>query len=144
MVRQPPAPDPYVDEVLDLIPIAYWRLTDPLGSSEAADEMGVHPGTVVDTVNFGQGPPSLNLSDPNVTFAQFDATGFVEVAHSDDAFETQKFTVEALVAPASVGESCRRGRQHVLGPHWRRWVGARHRPALPWGRGHRWVFRAGD
>ena len=37
-------------------PIAYWRLSDPLGSSVAADEMGAHPGAVVGTVNFGHDP----------------------------------------------------------------------------------------
>ena len=40
----PPAPDPYVDEVLGLIPIAYWRLSDPSAAAQAADEMGAASG----------------------------------------------------------------------------------------------------
>jgi hypothetical protein len=101
----PPVPDPYVDEVKSLNPIAYWRLSDPLGSTEAKDEIGAppsgdHPGAVEGTVTFGQAP-GLNLSDPNATSAQFDGTGHVEVAQ-DQAFETPQFTVEAHVHPDSV------------------------------------------
>ena len=49
--------------------------------------------------------PGLNLSDPNAKSAHFDGTGFVEVAHATD-FEMLQFTVEALVAPDSVGSDC--------------------------------------
>ena len=31
---------PYAEEVLDSGPIAYWRLSDPDGSTEAKDEIG--------------------------------------------------------------------------------------------------------
>jgi hypothetical protein len=108
----PPAPDLYVKAVTDSTPIAYWRLTDPFRSTEAKDEIGAptppsgnNPGVVVGTVAFGQAPPGLNLSDPNVPWAHFDGTGFVEVAHAD-VFEMVEFTVEALVAPDSVVSDC--------------------------------------
>ena len=100
-----PTSPPYKEVVEKSGPIAYWRLSDPFRSIDVKDEMGVHPGAVVDTVTFGQGPPGLNLSDPNATFAQFDGTGFVEVPHAD-VFEMLQFTVEALVAPDSVVSDC--------------------------------------
>jgi hypothetical protein len=104
VVSPPAAPMPYADAVLASGPIAYWRLSDPDGSTEAKDEIGAlpvgHPGTYQGTVILGQ-LPGLNLSDPIATPARFDGESFVEVAH-DPVFETSEFTVEALVQPTSV------------------------------------------
>ena len=102
-----PALEPYADEVISLNPIAYWRLTDPVGSNVATDSAppsGDHPGEYQGGVTPGQSP-GLNLSDPSATAASFDGTGFVEVPHAI-AFETSEFTVEALVAPDSVVSDC--------------------------------------
>jgi hypothetical protein len=101
-------PDPYAKVVENANPIAYWRLSDPFGSTEARDEVGAstsgdHPGVVPGTVTLGQA--HLNLSDPTATSAHFDGTGFVEVAHAD-VFEMLQFTIEALVAPDSVVSDC--------------------------------------
>lgn len=95
-------PEPYVDEVKNSNPIAYWRLSDPAGSQQANDEMpGNHPGTyqypTPDAVVLGQSP-SLNASDPTATPARFNG-GSVWVNPSP-AFQTAFFTVEALVLPA--------------------------------------------
>ncbi len=97
---------PYADEVKDSNPIAYWRLSDAVGSSQAKDEIGApppegdHPGTYQDSWTLGV-KPGLNDSDPDATPARFDGTGSVEVPHAPE-FEMQEFTVEALVQPDSV------------------------------------------
>jgi hypothetical protein len=100
-----PVPLPYADEVLASAPIAYWRLSDPVGSVTAEDEIGSppsgdHPGEYQGNVELGQ-LPSLNLSNPVATPARFDGESVVEVVH-DPVFETSEFTVEALVQPTSV------------------------------------------
>ena len=102
-----PAPLPYADEVTSSVAIAYWRLSDAVGSDLAKDEIGSppsgdHPGTFQGTVTLGQA--GLNLSDANATSAHFDGTGFVEVVH-DPVFAMSLFTVEALVHPDSIVSS---------------------------------------
>jgi hypothetical protein len=107
LVVEPEAPKPYAEEVLDSVPIAYWRLSDPDGSTEAKDEIGAapvgHPGVYHGDVQLGQ-LASLNLSHPAATAAGFDGESYVEVAHAQE-FETDEFTVEALVRPMSVVSS---------------------------------------
>jgi hypothetical protein len=105
-----PPPVPYADEVMSSNPIAYWRLSDPPGSSVAKDEIGAppsgdHPGAYQGSWTLGQ-PPGLNESDPVATPARFDGIGHVEVAHDPMAFEMSQFTVEALVHPDSVVARC--------------------------------------
>ena len=144
----PPAPDPYVDEVKSLNPIAYWRLSDPLGSAEAKDEIGQpallsgnNPGAVLGTVLFDQAP--LNLSDPNATSAHFDGD---RLRRGRPRRRLRDAAVHRRGArgPGQRRGSCRRGRQHVLVPHCRRRVGTAHRPALQQRRRrYRRVFRAG-
>ncbi len=55
----------YADAVLGSVPIAYWRLSDPLDSPLAKDEVGAparrfgdHPGSYPDTVTHGGSPPA--------------------------------------------------------------------------------------
>ena len=146
----PPAPDPYVDEVKSLNPIAYWRLSDPLGSAEAKDEIGQpallsgnNPGAVQGTVLFDQAP--LNLSDPNATSAHFDGTGFVEVAHDArlrdgcSSPSRRSWHPDSVVARAVVVGNM--SSSLIVGGGW----ALAHRPAFRRRRpGHRWALRARD
>ncbi len=144
----PPAPDPYEDEVKSLNPIAYWRLSDPLGSTEAnGRDRRAHSRATIGRssghrqLRPGTGPESQR-PERHVGAVRRDR---LRRGRPRRDFETLQFTVEALVHPDSVVGRARRRRQHVLLPHCRRRVGAGHRPAFRHRRpGHRWVLRARD
>jgi hypothetical protein len=93
-------PETYSDVVLDSGPIAFWKLTDSPGSTQAADEIptppGAHPGTYDGAVLLGMGP-SLDASDPAAAPARFG--GSQVVVAQDSAFQTDAFSVEAWVLP---------------------------------------------
>jgi hypothetical protein len=96
--------------------IAYWRLTDPAGSTVAKDEKGFQDGTYVtgtvfpnvnptaamggsEAVPLGEieSKPGLIVSDPAALGRSFKG-GFVRVPFKPDLY-TDEFTIEAWILP---------------------------------------------
>ena len=98
--------------------IAYWRLTDPAGSTVAKDEKGFQDGTYVSgtallnvnpTAAIGgseaapgdiEGKPGLIVSDPAALGRSFKG-GFVRVPFKPDLY-TDEFTIEAWILPPTL------------------------------------------
>ncbi len=82
-------------------PVAYWRLDEPVGATEAHDYVGSHDGTYDPSVTLAQ--PSGLVGDTNLS-ATF-AYGGIVVPHSADLNPATTFSLEAwvLIDPAGAG-----------------------------------------
>ncbi|MGK5450440.1 LamG-like jellyroll fold domain-containing protein [Streptomyces radiopugnans] len=81
-------------------PVSHWKLADPAGSGEAADESGRHPATAGGGVEFGAAGPS---GTSVASAAALDGTGDAYLAPGATAVDTTRvFSTGLWVRPRSV------------------------------------------
>ncbi len=81
-------------------PVSHWKLADPAGSGEAADESGRHPAAAGGGVEFGAaGPSGTSIASA----AALDGTGDAHLAPGANAVDTTRvFSTGLWVRPQSV------------------------------------------
>ncbi|RIK80010.1 MAG: hypothetical protein DCC68_11820 [Planctomycetota bacterium] len=96
---RPPPPD-YTATILAAGPIAYWKLGEPAGASDATEIVGGFNGAYNAGVTGGAAGAIVASAD---TAAQFNGVnGFIDVGYRPALNRSNNFTIEAWIHPDSV------------------------------------------